>query len=407
MPSRWDDRFDQHNVWDAVRRYTELIEQVPEAYDGGELASVDRLNSVLELLKEHQEKGRKELYSTSSLNEVESAIRNSIEPLLSTFVNNPESSVELDTAADGCDAVLDTLRKWPALPVGNQAVAAGRAIADYRRAATDGLNSFSARRDEIDTEIASLRTKLTEIESSASAFVDKYSEALVDQEAQFNDAIGRVEQSGGDAYDKAIVKELNSRTQELGAYIERAAEEAEKAERSAEAAAKFEESSKDSADFIAKKAIATDFGRQARRKTLAGVLYEVAGIAIGGGTIIMLLRHYLSDSNTGDNVLALGLARFSVTVGLFVIAGYLLSRGASSHKQARASKSADIRFQTLEAFISQLAEEDQDEIRMGMARNIFLHGRLADDEADGTWGFMSALRGKPEDKKADPKPEET
>jgi hypothetical protein len=401
----WDDDvFDSHPVWgqvDALASYLD-DERLPKDLDPMQRASVVRLKTALELLREHQQKGLKIFYTKSMFDQVEATLCNQVNSNLASFVNDSATyGNTVNDAAVHVEDVFTYVAQWPALPPGGQAQAAGRAFSEYKKEAETALEALTDRNTDLEAALVQLKSQMTAVESQMTTVEERYGTSLAARDEEYSDAIGRIEESGKAAYDKAIADDIGERVKVLDSHSSTAVMVVAGINRQSDEARELVKSCKDSADFIAKKAIATDFGRQARRKSLAGVAYEVAGIAIGGGTIIMLLRHYLSASAaTSDNVLAVGLARFSVTVGLFVIAGYLLSRGASNHRQARASKSADIRLQTLEAFISKLDPGRQDEIRSGMAENIFLHGRLADDDRESTWRIPEVLGGR-SDKKSE------
>lgn len=404
--SLWDDdAFDGHPVWSQVDTLARLLsdKNLPNELDATQRLSVVRLKTALELLREHQQKALKEFYTKSMLDNADGHLTTSVNPTLSTFVGEPETyGSHVNDAAAYVEQIFIYVGQWPALPAGGQASAAGRAFSEYKKEAETALENLRETNQGLTAEIEALKAQLTTVGTQIQTLEQRYTISLETREGQYVEAITNVQAAGQEAYDKAIAEDLEERGKTLDRLEKRAQKHADGAKAAQANAEEFEKSSKTSAEFLAKKAIATDFGRQARRKTLAGVAYEAVGIAIGGGTIIMLLRHYLSASAaTSDNVLAVGLARFSVTVGLFVLAGYLLSRGASNHRQARASKSADIRLQTLEAFISKLDAAKQDEIRNGMAQNIFLHGRLADDDGESTWRLPAVLRGRPGSKKTD------
>ncbi|SHZ19348.1 Uncharacterised protein [Mycobacteroides abscessus subsp. abscessus] len=401
--NRWESRFDSHAVWNVTDELSGLIDQLPPPAGSEALSSVARLKGTVELLREHKEKGRKEFYSNPMLSNVQSQISSYVNNNLSTFLNNPAGNPgSLDAAADGVDYIMEAVSQWPSLPPGTQAQVAGKAFAAYRDTATEALEGFKSRNQDLEAQLDALREKFIALDNHTTGLAEKYDSNLESRNSEFEDAIARVENSGEQAYDKAIERDLTKRTEELDRIRSSAESDAEKAKKFAEEAAKYKESSEESAGWLAKKSISSDFDTRARNLSRAGIVYEFFGVSIGAGTIIALLLHYtfgMFGSPVGDSVIAVSLARFSVTIGLLVIAGYLLTRGASNHKQARANKSAAIRLVMLESFISRLTSEQQEEIRNGIATNIFLNGRLAEEDDESTWHIAHLLRAR--EKKSD------
>ncbi|BCP31486.1 hypothetical protein [Mycobacterium intracellulare] len=400
-----DDAFDKHPVWGKVDQLEDLLddERLPNELDAPQRLSLVRLKTALTLLREHQERGVKVHYTKSMLDNVDAQLAGQVISPLSNFVSNPDTyGNSVNDASDHVETVFAYVAQWPSLPAGGQASAAGRAFSDYKREAEVALDTLEEKKQELSTEIQQLKSQLASLETQMSSVESRYTTAFEARDSDYLDAIQRVEASGKEAYDKAIEDDLDTRKATLDSLALQARNAVAQAKAHRDEAKNLAESSKDSADFLAQRAIATDFGENARRKSAAAWTYDLLGAAVIGTPLVFVLIHFLRTDGSANGTVAVSLTRLSIIVGAVLLGGYLFSRGATNHRQARASKSADIRLRTYEAFISKLTPEEQDEIRMGMARNIYLHGRLADDEPDSPNPFIRILgRGDGKDDERD------
>lgn len=381
----WDDAvFDNHPVWaqvDALAGYMD-DERFPTDLDATQRASVVRLKTVLELLREHQQKGVKIFYTRSMFDNVDSTLGNQVNSNLGSFVSDAATYANaVNDAAVHVEGVFTFVAQWPALPAGGQAQAAGRAFSEYKREAEAALEELEDRNKDLTAQIEQIKTQMTTVETQMQTVETRYETSLTARDEEYSAAVGRVEESGKEAYDKAIQADIESRIEKLDALEKHgqgivSATDAHRAE-----AEKLATAAEGSAEWLAKRAFARDFGMQARRKSAAAWLYDILGIGVIAAPLYFLLLHFLDNQDT-DGTVAVSMTRLSIIFGAVILGGYLFSRGATNHRQARASKSAEIRLNTFEAFIAALAKEEQAEIRNGMAQTIYLRGRLADDEPD-------------------------
>lgn len=391
----WDDEaFDRHPVWgqvDALAGHLE-DERLPKELDPQQRASIVRLKTALELLREHQQKGVKVFYTKSMLDNVDATLGNQVNANLASFVNDSASyGSAVNDAATHVENVFAFVAQWPSLPAGGQANAAGRAFGEYKREAELAIENLQEKNTELETEVKKLRSQITDVETQVNSVSSAYNTSLGERENEYVEAINRVENSGQEAYDKAIQADVESRVEALEKLEKQARRHVEGAESAQLEAEEFAISSKDSADWLAQRAVATDFGQQARRKSAAGWVYDVLGAVVISVPLTFVLLHFLNNQGGTDGTVAVSLTRLSIIIGAVILGGYLFSRGATNHRQARASKSADIRLRTVEAFISKLDPNQQMAIRNGMAETIYLHGRLADDEPDSPNPFARLL----------------
>ncbi|WP_156380599.1 MULTISPECIES: hypothetical protein [unclassified Rhodococcus (in: high G+C Gram-positive bacteria)] len=379
----WQERFQNHPLWTVVDDYSTKLESVPVADGSPELDSIVRLKSVLQHLREHQESGTSDLISEQMLASTQSALAQVIS-VLTTYLNDPISYANyLKSAADQLDQVLDQLAKWPPLPAQGQARAAGRTFKEHDKAARDALDDLNNYYQKLKEKNENLMAEFESLKSQIGQTLENTRVSLEEREGEYSEAVRLVELSGQEAFDRAIARDLSDRVTQIENVVQRSDEQLLRAESAAKKAEEHRDSSEVAASWIAEQAVATDFGRQARNKAVAGWFYDILGAVTGGVPLILLLVHFLNDSTVDGNAFSVSVARASVTIAALVIAGYFFSRGSTNHRQARNSKSADIRLRLLEAFLARLGEEEAAEVRRGMAETIFLRGKLSDEEPDG------------------------
>lgn len=384
VASMWEDRFDNHSFWGAVDTFESLLsdQQLPAELAPEERLSVARLKTALELLREHQQRGLKEFYTPTMLVVAESQMNTNVINNLQTFISDTaNNSSYVNTAAINVDAIFDCIATWPPLPAAGQANAAGRAFSEYKKEAEQALEALKTSNGELQSELTQLKSQMATVETTMTSVEDRYVTSLEARDAEYSDALSRIEESGKEAYDKAIESDIKSRVTELDRLNSQAEDFVSGTAFQRDEAEKLADAAKDSAEWLAKRAFARDFGMQARRKSAAAWIYDILGVVVVAGPLYFILRHFLENKDT-DGTVAVSLTRLSIVLGAVILAGYLFSRGATNHRQARASKSAEIRLNTFEAFIKALSETEQAEIRNGMAKSIYLKGRLADEEPD-------------------------
>ncbi|OPX12839.1 hypothetical protein [Mycobacterium sp. AT1] len=386
-----DDFFEQHNLWTVLETMDSLLKQLRPAKDVDQLRSVARLRTVSALLREHQQKGMHEFYAASMLDNARSLIADQVIPNLNQFMSNPDIYVgHLAAAAANADTLLAYIGQWPAIPPGAQANAAGRAFSDYRKEAESAIEELTSNNSSLLQMQNNLEAHITDMQNDLAILEHRFMDSLQARENEYVETLKNVQSLGEEAFDKAIDQEIEKRQKQLEQYVVKAELFRDQTRIFRDEAEEMAESTKDAADWLAQRAVATDFGMQARRKSFAAWVYDVLGAAVIGTPLFFVLKHFL-DTQGADGTVALSLTRLSIIFGAVILGGYLFSRGATNHRQARVSKSADIRLRTVEAFISKLEPSEQDRIRQGMARNIYLNGRLADDEPDSPNPFARLI----------------
>ena len=401
--SQWETRFEDNAVWVRTAELGQILNDLPAADGSDEMLYINRIRQLHGLILEHRENGNKDVYSPRMFSTLDSVLVNQVNNYVNSFKDSPDSHQDhlRMAAVDGVDAALDAIAQWPAIPATGLARAAGKAFKEHEKVAVEALDETNRLYQELSVAFSTLKTDAATLRDQFDSVIAQFTSSLEERESEYTNAISIVEQSGADAYDKAIRRDLQARAAALDKILQDAKTELAEVETSAKQASEWEESSKSSANWLSEQAVATDFGRQARRKSAAGWLYDILGVAAGGVPLVLVLIHFLNDTTPGGSAVSTTIARASVTVAALVVAGYLFSRGSTNHRQARNRKSAYIWLRTLEAFISKLSADDAAEIRRGMAENIYLNGKLSDEEPDKKQTLLSSFMSRTSSDKPD------
>jgi hypothetical protein len=90
----------------------------------------------------------------------------------------------------------------------------------------------------------------------------------------------------------------------------------------------------------------------------------------------LVLYHFLTVTNIGDNLAALTLSRVGVSAAAVGIAALCFHRGSQNHKESRIAKRTDLRVRTVRPFLANLEPEVRDAVIEGMADQLYLQGKM-------------------------------
>lgn len=374
MPTLWESRFNNHALWPLVDQVNGQLQDLvtPTDVDGSD--ALARLYWVVELLRAHHENEDGQSYTPTMLDNVQRALAGNVQVQIGQYLADPDANVAyLRSAADQIDTVLDQMGSWPGLTPRGQAQAAGRAYARYVEATKSALESLSTERDELSAAVQQIHQ---EVESERAA--------LQQAKASFEET--------SDAQVKAHLEELTGRYQDVVAdsvdSVQRSAAQAQ--EQKAKIVALTEQGSNIVA-VVAQKAVADDYRKNARNKSIAGWIWDLAGLGVGGVPLILLLVHFFNvEPAAGTTSASLTLSRVGISIAAVGLAALCFRRGTSNHKEARRAKRADLRLSTVHPFIANQDPEFQRAVLEGMADRIYLQGMLDDAEADADPTILEA-----------------
>lgn len=125
-------------------------------------------------------------------------------------------------------------------------------------------------------------------------------------------------------------------------------------------------------------AIADSYGKYARNKTVATLVYDILAIAFSvvGIFLVGFALNAVEDKET-----AISVFRVTVSIASFTIAGFLFRRGTFNQREAKSAKRTELTLRQYEPFIANLETEDKKSITKEIAERIFVKGDIGENES--------------------------
>lgn len=123
--------------------------------------------------------------------------------------------------------------------------------------------------------------------------------------------------------------------------------------------------------------IADSYGKYARNKTVATLVYDILAIAFSvvGIFLVGFALNAVEDKET-----AISVFRVTVSIASFTIAGFLFRRGTFNQREAKSAKRTELTLRQYEPFIANLETEDKKSITKEIAERIFVKGDIGENE---------------------------
>lgn len=124
--------------------------------------------------------------------------------------------------------------------------------------------------------------------------------------------------------------------------------------------------------------IADSYGKYARNKTVATLVYDILAIAFSvvGIFLVGFALNAVEDKET-----AISVFRVTVSIASFTIAGFLFRRGTFNQREAKSAKRTELTLRQYEPFIANLETEDKKSITKEIAERIFVKGDSGENES--------------------------
>lgn len=124
--------------------------------------------------------------------------------------------------------------------------------------------------------------------------------------------------------------------------------------------------------------IADSYGKYARNKTVATLVYDILAIAFSvvGIFLVGFALNAVEDKET-----AISVFRVTVFIASFTIAGFLFRRGTFNQREAKSAKRTELTLRQYEPFIANLETEDKKSITKEIAERIFVKGDIGENES--------------------------
>lgn len=124
--------------------------------------------------------------------------------------------------------------------------------------------------------------------------------------------------------------------------------------------------------------IADSYGKYARNKTVATLVYDILAIAFSvvGIFLVGFALNAVEDKET-----AISVFRVTVSIASFTIAVFLFRRGTFNQREAKSAKRTELTLRQYEPFIANLETEDKKSITKEIAERIFVKGDIGENES--------------------------
>lgn len=124
--------------------------------------------------------------------------------------------------------------------------------------------------------------------------------------------------------------------------------------------------------------IADSYGKYARNKTVATLVYDILAIAFSvvGIFLVGFALNAVEDKET-----AISVFRVTVSIASFTIAGFLFRGGTFNQREAKSAKRTELTLRQYEPFIANLETEDKKSITKEIAERIFVKGDIGENES--------------------------
>lgn len=124
--------------------------------------------------------------------------------------------------------------------------------------------------------------------------------------------------------------------------------------------------------------IADSYGKYARNKTVATLVYDILAIAFSvvGIFLVGFALNAVEDKET-----AISVFRVTVSIASFTIAGFLFRRGTFNQREAKSAKRTELTLRQYEPFIANLETEDKKSITKEIVERIFVKGDIGENES--------------------------
>lgn len=369
--TRWESRFKDHPLWEVLKEFETRLAALRRPTEANEAESYDRLTWLAIQLAEHRDTSDPNGYVINLLGNVQGSLQSQILNHLTDYEASPDTNQpSLNAAAESVDSLVEQMSSWPPLSPRGQAQAAGRLYSQFAANTEKAMASIQTRRADLETSLGVLTAQVQaeketlervreEFRESSKAETKAHLEKVTaDYEAEISGSVGRIESFEKDARDHTTnIEELDKKSANI-------------------------------ASAVAQRAIATNYGENARNKAVSGWIWDGIGVVVGGAPLVIMLIHFFQVSPDSQTTLPLSLTRLGISLGALGLATLCFQRGRSNHKESIRSKRAELRISTVEPFITNLHPEFQAALMEGMADRIYLQGILENTDGEPDDEFL-------------------
>lgn len=228
----------------------------------------------------------------------------------------------------------------------------------------DQADKIDSLKDEFDDFLESTKNEIVETKEVMEKRTDEIEEATNARHKEM-----------GEQYEDFLVSAKENAEKSIEQITESSVKKIKEINRSAEIL--LEQVQKRSSS-ISGWVIADSYGKYARNKTVATLVYDILAIAFSvvGIFLVGFALNAVEDKET-----AISVFRVTVSIASFTIAGFLFRRGTFNQREAKSAKRTELTLRQYEPFIANLETEDKKSITKEIAERIFVKGDIGENES--------------------------
>lgn len=228
----------------------------------------------------------------------------------------------------------------------------------------DQADKIDSLKDEFDDFLESTKNEIVETKEVVEKRTDEIEEAINARRKEM-----------GEQYEDFLVSAKENAEKSIEQITESYLKKIKEINRSAEIL--LEQVQKRSSS-ISGWVIADSYGKYARNKTVATLVYDILAIAFSvvGIFLVGFALNAVEDKET-----AISVFRVTVSIASFTIAGFLFRRGTFNQREAKSAKRTELTLRQYEPFIANLETEDKKSITKEIAERIFVKGDIGENES--------------------------
>ena len=228
----------------------------------------------------------------------------------------------------------------------------------------DQADKIDSLKDEFDDFLESTKNEIVETKEVVEKRTDEIEEAINARRKEM-----------GEQYEDFLVSAKENAEKSIEQITENYLKKIKEINRSAEIL--LEQVQKRSSS-ISGWVIADSYGKYARNKTVATLVYDILAIAFSvvGIFLVGFALNAVEDKET-----AISVFRVTVSIASFTIAGFLFRRGTFNQREAKSAKRTELTLRQYEPFIANLETEDKKSITKEIAERIFVKGDIGENES--------------------------
>lgn len=228
----------------------------------------------------------------------------------------------------------------------------------------DQADKIDSLKDEFDDFLESTKNEIVETKEVVEKRTDEIEEAINARRKEM-----------GEQYEDFLVSAKENAEKSIEQITESSYKNIKEINRSAEIL--LEQVQKRSSS-ISGWVIADSYGKYARNKTVATLVYDILAIAFSvvGIFLVGFALNAVEDKET-----AISVFRVTVSIASFTIAGFLFRRGTFNQREAKSAKRTELTLRQYEPFIANLETEDKKSITKEIAERIFVKGDIGENES--------------------------